>query len=119
MLKELVLVAVALSLGGSRELQPKAQNEYWVAALKDQARASFNPDPNNYKVFRNVKDYGAVGDGVTDDTNAINLAISEGNRCGPGCPSSTVSPAIVYFPAGNYLVSRTLLQFYYTQFIGK
>ena len=31
-------------------------------------------------------------DGVTDDTAAIQLAISSGNRCAPGkCQSSTIS----------------------------
>lgn len=36
------------------------------------------------------------GDGITDDTAAINLAISSGNRCGPGtCQSSTLTPAVV------------------------
>ncbi|VGO14800.1 hypothetical protein PDESU_03369 [Pontiella desulfatans] len=44
----------------------------------------------------NVKDYGAVGDGITDDTEAINLAAKEaGDK-----PYSTV-----YFPAGTFLVS--------------
>lgn len=59
-----------------------------------------------------------VGDGNTDDTEAINNAISHGNRCGQGCDSSTVTPALVYFPPGTYLVSKPLVQLYYTQFVG-
>lgn len=58
------------------------------------------------------------GDGVTDDTVAINNAISDGNRCGLGCDSSTTTPAIIYFPPGKYAVSAPIVQFYYTQFIG-
>lgn len=69
-------------------------------------------------MFRNVKDYGAVGDGVTDDTEAINRAITDGNRCGQECGSSTTTPAVVYFPSGTYLVSAPLIQYYYTQFVG-
>ena len=72
----------------------------------------------SYKVFRNVQDYGATGDGTTDDTVAINAAITDGNRCGEGCDSSTTTPAIVYFPPGTYLVSKPIIQYYYTQFIG-
>lgn len=55
---------------------------------------------------------------MTDDTNAINTAISDGNRCGQGCDSSTTTPAIVYFPPGKYAVSAPIVQYYYTQFIG-
>ena len=65
-----------------------------------------------------MKDYGAKGDGVTDDTEAINLAISDGNRCGPGCTGSTKTPALVYFPPGTYLVSEPIVDYYYTQVIG-
>lgn len=69
-------------------------------------------------MFRNVKDYGAKGDGRTDDTAAINKAISDGGRCGSACGSSTVLPAVVYFPQGTYLVSSSVIQYYNTQFLG-
>jgi glucan 1,3-beta-glucosidase len=56
---------------------------------------------------------------VADDTAAINNAISSGGRCGPGtCQSSTTSPAVVYFPTGNYLISASLIDYYETQLIG-
>ena len=58
------------------------------------------------------------GNGVTDDTAAINSAISDGSRCGQGCASSTTTPAVVYFPAGTYLISSSIIDQYYTQLIG-
>jgi hypothetical protein len=70
------------------------------------------------QVWRNVKDFGALGDGIHDDTAAINLAISSGGRCGPNCRSSTIFPAIVYFPPGTYLVSSSIIQYYNTAFLG-
>ncbi|RDB22377.1 Glucan 1,3-beta-glucosidase [Hypsizygus marmoreus] len=92
---------------------------YWMQTIKHQGTAAFNPSPNNYQVFRNVKDFGAKGDGVTDDTSAINAAISSGGRCGGGsCHSTTVTPAIVFFPKGTYLVSAPIVALYYTQLIG-
>jgi hypothetical protein len=51
----------------------------------------------NNAVF-NVKDYGAFGDGVTDDTTAINAAITQ----------ALVAGGIVYFPLGTYKTSATL-----------
>ena len=59
-----------------------------------------------------------IGDGVTDDTAAINNAISSGGRCGQGCPSSTITPAVVYFPSGTYRISSPINSQYYTQLIG-
>lgn len=92
---------------------------YWLEDLKHQGVAPFNENANNYTVFRNVQHYGAKGDGSTDDTVAINLAISDGNRCAPGtCASSTTSPALVYFPPGTYVVSGAIIGYYYTQIVG-
>ncbi|KAJ7684648.1 exo-beta-1,3-glucanase [Mycena polygramma] len=91
---------------------------FWLEAIKHQGRAAYDEDLG-YQVFRNVVDFGAKGDGLTDDTDAINAAISFGNRCGGGaCNSSTVTPAVVYFPRGTYLVSKAIIAYYYTQLIG-
>ena len=110
--------------------------EYWLADITHQGIAAFNSDPSSYAVFRNVKDYGAAGtlslpglfvrynsltncytgDGVTDDTAAINAAISDGGRFGPSSgETSTTTPAIVYFPAGTYIISSSIIDYYYTQ----
>ena len=87
--------------------------------VKHQGLASFNPDKSNYKVFRNVKEFGAIGDGVADDTIAIKNAMTLGNRCVPGkCNSTTTTPAVVYFPPGTYVISSPIIDYYYTQIIG-
>ncbi|KAF2220187.1 pectate lyase superfamily protein-domain-containing protein [Elsinoe ampelina] len=91
---------------------------YWLADIKKQGIAAFNPNPAQYQVFRNVKDFGAKGDGVTDDTAALQAAISSGDRCGIGCASSTTTPALVYFPPGTYAVSAPIIDIYYTHIIG-
>lgn len=89
---------------------------YWMSQIKRQGQVAYGNA--SFVIWRNVMDYGAMGDGVTDDTSAINNATAAGDRCGLGCDSSTVTPAIVYFPAGTYIVSAPLIQYYYTQFIG-
>ncbi|EIN04108.1 exo-beta-1,3-glucanase [Punctularia strigosozonata HHB-11173 SS5] len=92
---------------------------FWMESIPHRGKAPFHADSNQYQVFRNVKDFGAKGDGLTDDTSAINSAISSGGRCGGGrCGSSTISPAVVYFPKGVYLVSAPIIAYYYTQIIG-
>ncbi|KAJ7470268.1 glycoside hydrolase family 55 protein [Mycena latifolia] len=106
------------SLSCSTTVDTASNDLFWLEAIKHQGKAAYNPD-SSYKVFRNVKDFGAKGDGVHDDTQAINTAISWGNRCGGGaCNSSTITPAVVYFPTGTYLVSNSIIAFYYTQLIG-
>ncbi|KAL8825282.1 MAG: hypothetical protein Q9191_004507 [Dirinaria sp. TL-2023a] len=98
---------------------PASACSYWLEEIDHQGLSPFHPDPTAYQVFRNVKDFGAKGDGSADDTAAINNAISSGGRCAPGsCQSSTTSPAVVYFPAGTYLLTGPLIDYYETQLIG-
>jgi Pectate lyase superfamily protein len=54
--------------------------------------------PDDSGVVNVVEDYGARGDGVTDDTEAIRRAIEE----------NVGRSRILYFPAGTYLVSDSL-----------
>lgn len=54
--------------------------------------------------FVSVKDFGAVGDGVTNDTTAIKNAIDYGIANGQG----------VYVPSGTYICSPNILLFTFT-----
>lgn len=65
---------------------------------------------SSYKVWRNVKDYGATGRGDVDDSKAINAAISDGTRCGKNCGNTFSQAAIIYFPSGTYKVCTPIIQ---------
>ena len=55
----------------------------------------------NHGRMINVRDFGAVGNGLTDDTKAIQAAINAASKTGGG--------GVVYIPAGHYLISKTLV----------
>lgn len=103
-------------IAAEASLSARADSTWWFANIERQGAVAYGAA--DYKVFRNVKDYGATGDGSTDDTDAINSAMSDGNRCGKGCDSSTVTPGLVYFPPGTYVVSKPITPYYYTHMVG-
>ena len=64
---------------------------------------------------RNIKDYGAKGDGLTDDTAAIQAALKENRVNSDGSWIDDYlgayfngRPKTLFFPAGVYLISDTL-----------
>jgi hypothetical protein len=52
--------------------------------------------------WKNVKDFGAVGNGVTDDTAAIQTALNALKNV------HTNTWSVLYFPAGTYRITRPL-----------
>ncbi|TGO44508.1 hypothetical protein BOTNAR_0808g00020 [Botryotinia narcissicola] len=137
----LVSVSAGSSGGqGDSDASPYSHSRscnYWLEDIKHQGIAAFNPNPREFQVFCNVKDFGAKGDGSTDDTAAINAAISSGSTCAPdSCLSTTAvglllgpvtfgfkmlhvpadnskkAQALVNFPAGTYMVNSTIIQNY-------
>ena len=72
-----------------------------TATVGDDARLSFLASgtgattrtlQNKLRDFASVKDFGAVGDGSTNDTAAIQAALSSGNKA-------------IFFPSGTYMAS--------------
>lgn len=55
----------------------------------------------------NVKDFGAVGNNITDDSNAINAAIAAAATLGGVAASQ--KGCTVFFPAGTYKVTKPLV----------
>lgn len=100
-------------------IPPQYPTQFWREILKTNGSNPFT-DNFDYKVYRNVKDFGAKGDGITDDTDAIQNAITSNCRCSAAsaCQGSTSEPALVYFPQGTYLIHHSIQIDYYTHLIG-
>jgi hypothetical protein len=62
--------------------------------------------PDRFAEILNVKDYGAVGDGVTDDTVAVQATINAALAL--RSHSGMTVGATVFFPRGEYLITSSL-----------
>jgi Pectate lyase superfamily protein len=70
-----------------------------TVSLGGSSGVSMDVAPGPFNSWLNVKTgYGAVGDGVHDDTNNIQSALSAAQN----------NSAVVYFPAGTYKITSTL-----------
>lgn len=69
-----------------------------------------NPDPFDFKGFEssiNVKSFGAIGDGVVDDTIAFEQAIDKALSLATGIGWKSVPK--IFIPRGTYLITRALI----------
>ncbi|CUF42273.1 glycoside hydrolase family 55, putative, partial [Bodo saltans] len=86
-------------------------------------------EESTFVIRRNVRDYGAVGNGIADDTAAFIAALTDGkatavldrnstawNASQYNC--QTTRPSIVIIPPGTYLITAMLPLTFYTQFVG-
>lgn len=91
--------------------QATAAPAYWYSQVLHNGASPTIANGANWTVFRNVRDFGAKGDGAADDSAAINSAILLGNAQGDrasGVFGITQQPAVVYFPSGTYLVNSAV-----------
>ncbi|WP_372743177.1 glycosyl hydrolase family 28-related protein, partial [Neptunomonas sp.] len=100
-------ITMTYPLQAGDEVEGVAQTANALAGTIDAANVSYTPAgtgavATNVKArldqIVSVKNFGAVGDGVTDDTAAIQAAFN----------SVTTKGAAVYFPAGTYLIKNQL-----------
>ncbi|KAJ6645755.1 Glucan 1,3-beta-glucosidase [Pseudolycoriella hygida] len=116
----LICIVVGVTLGviyGRKSNEEAEESDMWIHNVQHGISA-FHSNPFGYNVYRNVMDFGCKGDGIADDTSCINTAISSGERCGFNCGSSTILPALIYFPSGRYLISSPIVMYYYSQLVG-
>lgn len=66
--------------------------------LGDRVQTLENAD----KIFINVKDYGAKGDGTTDDSATLNAAFAR----------TAANGGTVFFPAGTYIIHSAYVEFF-------
>ena len=94
-------------------------SKYWYEEIDHNAISPFIENGTSWKVYRNVKDYGAKGDGAADDAPAIQAAIDAGGRGPAGNGMGTTgAPAVVYFPEGTYLMCKTIHSYVDTFLVG-
>lgn len=65
-----------------------------------QHQAVSHANPASSQIEYNVKDYGAVGDGIVDDTSAIQSAVNY---------VATIGGGIIFFPAGTYKITSPIV----------
>lgn len=121
----LFLGLAAVAAGSSlpaEGVEARNSAKYWYETIEHNGISPFIPNGKNWKVFRNVKtDFGAKGDGVTDDTAAIQAAFDYANATenrSSGAFGTTGAPAVVYIPAGTYRLSKPLQSYVDTVVMG-
>lgn len=92
--------SIPASGGGTTGDDIQVVNSPGMAMLRQPPGLPYGPTQKVWaREWFDLRQYGAQGDGVNDDTAAINRVIADFNTAGGG---------FIYAPAGNYLVAGTL-----------
>lgn len=95
-----VCVMLAVAVGAFAVVSANAAETGSDASYRIQG---YDNNSGDYIIAKyNVKDYGATGDGETDDTAAFTRLFSELRR------DTSIPGAVVYVPAGRYKLTRSL-----------
>jgi Pectate lyase superfamily protein len=101
------IVGRRLLLGGAigALATPHAQADTTFTGFRFPATGAPTPRtmPDRLAEIKSVKDFGAVGNGVTDDTAAIQAAVNQTNT-----PYSTANRGVISFPPGTYVLSSPI-----------
>ena len=93
--------------------QAKLSMTYWLDQQDhsgpSRGFAPFLGTDFSYPVYRNVKAYGAAGDGAADDTTAMQNAINDDGSGGNRYKNEvSTRPAEIFVPGGTYILTRQL-----------
>lgn len=98
-------LALLVGLGLIFKLPQTTFNYAELSILAPAIAAQPKAFPSDFNLANVKTDYGAKGDGVTDDTAAIQRALDDGRTTNQDYYGK---PKALYFPAGTYLVSNAL-----------
>lgn len=107
-------------------LTASSPTTWWYESITHDGLSSFMSSEyrSDYSVFRNVvTDYGADNTNTTDAATAIQNAINagpsnDGPERGSGSYGTTGQPAVVYLPAGTYLMTSSIQLYVGTLLVG-
>jgi len=103
-----LLMALTLLMVGWKSRQPHSElNIKHTKLEKASSLFAQSLELENW-TLNNVKDYGAIGDGITDDTDAIQKCITTAEQNSPRFGYESAYPEII-FPGGTYVVSRPIV----------
>jgi hypothetical protein len=94
-----------IAAGANGQLSYSTNGINWTSqSFSIGSARTVRPLQNKLDDFVSVKDFGAKGDGATDDTESINRALYE-----IYCRSSNLAARkTLYFPAGNYIITSDI-----------
>ena len=108
----IIFVALSFATGALAGAHPRRAVR--IGAACDSWMDALEASRTSNATYRNVRWYGAKGDGTTDDTVAFTTALTYNRE-----PLfSLETPMVVYVPPGDYVITATLPLWFLTNLVG-